>query len=262
MAGEIAILGWGSLQWRSDGPALRIEFSRISKTRNGALTLAIDAGNPVPVQVSWCLSSRTDIGEAVEDLRKPEGMPSPRWIGRYPQDRWQPRLKRAEAFRSISDWARSPGLCRLDRPGESDFRQRIGIGDRARVRRAGFGLPTACPVWARRSYPAVDAHPCFLHRFYVGDIPRLHPFVTVVSGSPVGQTVSAEADRICEPAHTMSIEPSIILRLRHVMAGDVSASEKPTSCTFALSRARSTASSPSPQAHRGDNGSAYVQDRA
>jgi hypothetical protein len=52
---KIAILGWGSLiwdkreeferlhgPWQSDGPSLKIEFSRISSTRGGALTLVID----------------------------------------------------------------------------------------------------------------------------------------------------------------------------------------------------------------------------
>jgi hypothetical protein len=54
----IAILGWGSLlwdrkpefgkwhdDWRADGPLLKLEFSRMSATRLGTLTLAVD-GRP------------------------------------------------------------------------------------------------------------------------------------------------------------------------------------------------------------------------
>jgi len=56
---KIAILGWGSLlwepsaefekwielPWKNDGPKLKIEFSRISGSRKGALTLVIDEVN-------------------------------------------------------------------------------------------------------------------------------------------------------------------------------------------------------------------------
>ena len=86
MAGRVALLGWGSLLWEDsstfdewhelwqcDGPSLRIEFSRVSSSRGGALTLVIDPGNGIPVQVAWCLSRRQTINEAIEDLRKREG---------------------------------------------------------------------------------------------------------------------------------------------------------------------------------------------
>lgn len=56
-APKIAILGWGSLiwderpefdshheEWTSGGPVLQLEFSRISESRKGALTLVIDMG--------------------------------------------------------------------------------------------------------------------------------------------------------------------------------------------------------------------------
>ena len=51
---KIAILGWGSLlweggqeferwhdAWHNDGPSLKLEFSRVSESRLGALTLVI-----------------------------------------------------------------------------------------------------------------------------------------------------------------------------------------------------------------------------
>ena len=85
MTQNIAILGWGSLlweggsafdkthaAWRCDGPILKIEFSRISQRRAGALTLVIDPANGVPTRVAWCLSLRDTVGEAVEDLRMRE----------------------------------------------------------------------------------------------------------------------------------------------------------------------------------------------
>lgn len=85
MTVRIALLGWGSLlweggntfddwhePWQCDGPSLRIEFSRISSSRKGALTLVIDPENGVPVRVAWCLSRRRTINEAIEDLRKRE----------------------------------------------------------------------------------------------------------------------------------------------------------------------------------------------
>jgi hypothetical protein len=85
MAIRVALLGWGSLlwedrltfdvwheSWQSDGPFLRIEFSRVSSSRGGALTLVIDPENGVPVRVAWCLSRRHTIDEAIEDLRHRE----------------------------------------------------------------------------------------------------------------------------------------------------------------------------------------------
>lgn len=78
---KIAILGWGSLlwdkhetfdqwhdTWRYDGPSLKIEFSRISKSRLGALTLVIDPAHGTSIPVAWCLSKRDDPKDAVCDL--------------------------------------------------------------------------------------------------------------------------------------------------------------------------------------------------
>jgi hypothetical protein len=66
---KIAILGWGSLlwdesdegfnalhgQWRSDGPILKLEFSRKSMSRLNALTLIIDPvhGHDVRLRIPW-----------------------------------------------------------------------------------------------------------------------------------------------------------------------------------------------------------------
>jgi len=85
---NIAILGWGSLiwdprelphygPWKTGGPVLPIEFSRVSK--DGRLTLVIDPAGP-PVPTRFALSPRTDITDAVEDLRKREGTIR-KWIG-------------------------------------------------------------------------------------------------------------------------------------------------------------------------------------
>lgn len=83
---KIAILGWGSLLWEThpefdlwhsfweyDGPTLKIEFSRVSESRNNALTLVIDPVNGVEVTVAWCLSQRTTLTDAIRDLMSREG---------------------------------------------------------------------------------------------------------------------------------------------------------------------------------------------
>lgn len=77
---NIAILGWGSLiwdprelphygPWKTGGPTLPIEFSRVSG--DGRLTLVIDPLGP-QIPARFALSSRVDISDAVEDLRKRE----------------------------------------------------------------------------------------------------------------------------------------------------------------------------------------------
>jgi len=84
--GKIVILGWGSLIWdprsdfnktidfwNDDGPVLPIEFSRISKSRNGALTLVIDPVNGSQVKTKFAISKRNNPEDAVHDLCKREG---------------------------------------------------------------------------------------------------------------------------------------------------------------------------------------------
>lgn len=83
---NIAILGWGSLlwdkrpefdeqheEWQFDGPSLKIEFSRVSKTRNGALTLVLDTKNGKECQVAYALSKRKNPDDAICDVRSREG---------------------------------------------------------------------------------------------------------------------------------------------------------------------------------------------
>lgn len=113
---RIALLGWGSLlweggntfddwhePWQRDGPSLRIEFSRVSSSRGGALTLVIDPENGVPVRVAWCLSRRQTIGEATEDLRKREQTKT-KHVGRVAAD-GQAQCHDGESHQAISTWA-------------------------------------------------------------------------------------------------------------------------------------------------------------
>jgi hypothetical protein len=83
---QIAVIGWGSLiwcpgclqiksRWRSDGPALPVEFARISSDKR--LTLVIHTGTleePTPDQQTyWALSEFEDVERAQENLRVREG---------------------------------------------------------------------------------------------------------------------------------------------------------------------------------------------
>jgi len=77
---KIAILGWGSLIWRpgtlpmatvwkKGGPVLPLEFSRISRSRGGALTVVIDPAHGTQLPTRFATSPRPDIRTAIEDLR-------------------------------------------------------------------------------------------------------------------------------------------------------------------------------------------------
>ena len=97
---RIAILGWGSLLWESeteqakafnrhrgewlyDGPLLRLEFSRRSQTRDGALTLVLDYEHGGDAsRVAYTLSTRRRAEDAICDLRCREGTVL-RCIGSY-----------------------------------------------------------------------------------------------------------------------------------------------------------------------------------
>ncbi|TJV94236.1 MAG: hypothetical protein E5X52_30220 [Mesorhizobium sp.] len=84
---KIAILAWGSLiwddqwpefdkqreEWRKDGPVLPLEFSRVSTSRDKALTLVIDPVNGNDCKVMYAMSKRKNPGEAIADLLDREG---------------------------------------------------------------------------------------------------------------------------------------------------------------------------------------------
>lgn len=91
---KIAILGWGSLikeprdlpivgEWQPDGPKLWIEFSSISRKgkRADCLTLVIDEKCESEVTTFHALSKRDDLPQAIADLQKREGTPTPDDIG-------------------------------------------------------------------------------------------------------------------------------------------------------------------------------------
>lgn len=81
---KIAIIGWGSLiwnprdlpclenpdDWPKDGPRLKIEFSRISKT--SGLSLVIDPVLGLELTTLYATSTRTKLEDAVADLTQRE----------------------------------------------------------------------------------------------------------------------------------------------------------------------------------------------
>ncbi|HDL85824.1 MAG TPA: hypothetical protein ENH11_05825 [Candidatus Acetothermia bacterium] len=135
---KIALLGWGSLlwddssefdalhgDWQFDGPLLKIEFSRISDSRSGALTLVIDPQNGVPVRVAYCLSKRPNISDVIEDIRKREKTAT-RNIG-YFCSTGKSRSSNQESLESISGWAGDRdlnGVVWTDLP--SNFEEKAG----------------------------------------------------------------------------------------------------------------------------------------
>jgi len=114
---KIAILGWGSLlwdqraefykqheDWQFDGPSLKLEFSRVSKTRNYALTLVLDSNNGNSCQVAYALSKRKNPDDAICDLRCREGT-TLKNIGFYFSDGSRKQSREEEALKSIQSWA-------------------------------------------------------------------------------------------------------------------------------------------------------------
>lgn len=81
---KIAILSWGSLittgtsrglqagPFIKNGPRLPIEFSRISKSRNGILTAVIDEQHGTFNQTHSALSTLTNLNHALKNLRETE----------------------------------------------------------------------------------------------------------------------------------------------------------------------------------------------
>jgi hypothetical protein len=118
---KIAILGWGSLtwrpgvlplatEWRKGGPLLPLEFSRISRSRGGALTVVIDPAHGAQVATRFATSQRSDLGDAIEDLRNREHTELER-IG-YVDLEEQCQICRVfpEAAQSIGQWGKRNGF--------------------------------------------------------------------------------------------------------------------------------------------------------
>jgi hypothetical protein len=116
---KIAILGWGSLLWEEnrefdarhepweyDGPRLKIEFSRVSTSRQGALTLVIDEEHGAPTAVAWCFSKRQSLEDAISDLRCREGTPTAENIGCFRVSKRPDPPAAQESIQAIMDWAR------------------------------------------------------------------------------------------------------------------------------------------------------------
>jgi len=101
---RIAVLGWGSLiwcpgqlkigsLWHTDGPALPIEFARISK--DGRLTLVIHA-ETVEQRTFWAMMEPDELSKSVVNLADREGC-NPKAIG-------MADVNRASSETSINDW--------------------------------------------------------------------------------------------------------------------------------------------------------------
>jgi hypothetical protein len=137
---EIAILGWGSLlweggrefddwhdEWQYDGPNLKVEFSRVSNRRMGALTLVIDEECGSPMIVAWCRSKRRNIEDAICDLRGREDTTIGN-IGRVILDEHVVPSDKSQAVEDpLVTWARAKKLDAVIWTAlKSNFAERVG----------------------------------------------------------------------------------------------------------------------------------------
>lgn len=119
MATVTAILGWGSLiwdyrpdfdryrnEWDLDGPALPIEFMRVSKSRANALTLVLNLAHGHLCRVAYTTSKRSDPADAISDLRLREGT-TLRNIGYFYADGSRQQSRNDRILSAISAWAKS-----------------------------------------------------------------------------------------------------------------------------------------------------------
>lgn len=115
---RIAIIGWGSLiwdprklphegAWQTGGPVLPLEFSRVSS--DCRLTLVIDFVNGEKVTTLFTLSSRTDLRDAIKDLKVREGTTLKRigYVNVLTGEDSRQELEQASVHDSIAGWART-----------------------------------------------------------------------------------------------------------------------------------------------------------
>ena len=146
---EITILGWGSLIWdtekgkefdrhrrggwkRAEGLTLPLEFSRISRSRKGSLTLVIDGRHGTECPVQYTTSKRDSLEDVIRDLRCREGTIH-RNIGYWSETG---RSQRHQYRDRISGWARERGFDAVVWTAlESNFLEITG---------EGFSVESAC----------------------------------------------------------------------------------------------------------------------
>lgn len=118
MAAQIAILGWGSLlwdprpdfdehhhAWQFDGPEIKLEFSRVSQHRRGALTLVIDREKGEICRIAYALSKRKNPEDAICDLRSREGTTRAN-LGYFFADGWPHQSRDPASLESIRVWSK------------------------------------------------------------------------------------------------------------------------------------------------------------
>ncbi|GAB4204045.1 MAG: hypothetical protein OHK0022_28810 [Roseiflexaceae bacterium] len=114
--------------WSDDGPSLPLEFSRISRSRRGALTLVIDPQNGTPTQTSFTFSDRQRPEDVIYDLSLRERT-STNSIGFYIKDQRRIKIQSRSSIVTeiIFNWANQHDLDAViwsDRP--SNFEKKLG----------------------------------------------------------------------------------------------------------------------------------------
>ncbi|MEM9049041.1 MAG: hypothetical protein AAGC92_10000 [Pseudomonadota bacterium] len=118
----IAILGYGSLVWDladlapqvvgswaiAAGPALPVEFSRISPKRKMGLVLCLDPEHGVPCKTHAIVSRRDRVDAAADDLARRERAPSDR-IGRVSMRHGQILTRHAPIGARVQAWCQAGG---------------------------------------------------------------------------------------------------------------------------------------------------------
>jgi hypothetical protein len=115
---KIVILGWGSLlwdahlefdsthgSWESEGPRLPLEFSRVSASRGGALTLVVDHQSGVTCTSVFSVSTRKHPDDAIADLPCREGTTLENIGYCFPKE-GRKRSHNPQTLAAIEPWAR------------------------------------------------------------------------------------------------------------------------------------------------------------
>ncbi len=117
-----AVIGWGSLIWDLDtlaesveggwqmgaGPALPLEFARVSAKRRQALTVVVDETHGVPCPSHVIASRRGGVGEAVADLAARERAPVER-IGAVCRVSGAMQASTPRVAERVADWCAAAG---------------------------------------------------------------------------------------------------------------------------------------------------------
>jgi len=194
---KTAILGWGSLLWDDrpqfdqhhgpwyfDGPLLRLEFTRISISRQRALTLVLEEELGAECRVAYTISHRESPAQAIQDLQLREKA-TEKEVGVYLPNAGAGGLSQATVPETIARWADQTDFDAVIWTGlPNNFQEMNDQGEHFSHASAIAHIESLCDEGKWKSAEYIFRAPEFIRTPLRAELESLEWFVRFWEGSP------------------------------------------------------------------------------